>query len=738
MMLDHALTYAARGWRVIPLHSMRGAACSCGSPAGAGHKDAGKHPRIRKAPEGWGSADPVQIRQWWGRWPDANIGIATGKVVVLDLDDRDGPCMAELRAMVEAHGPLPSTSVAATGRGSHIYFAGDMPGSKIVGSILVRGDGSYVVAPPSNHKSGRLYTWLAQGALAQWPEWLRQHIEVTGGHAKPSAERPAFFGIEPPSYLKQRVRGRIAESSTDEDRWSPELEAEIRSALQAFPSSCKRKPWCNVGMILKDLRWFRPDGTDIGREMWEGWSALCPEKYTPEDVAVRWNSFSRKPVADPVRLPTLFKYAREAGWTGDPADAGQAPAGSPRVSGVNGVHALPHGLTGVVGTPIHWVDLDEHKKPRPTCTNAGIAIEALGVSCRKDTFHEKMLVGGHAIQAWAGDLSDDAVHMLRKVIKRQYKFDPGEKNARDAAIQLCLENQFNPVVEYLAHVQAGWDQRSRVASWVVDYLGAANTALNREIGRLMLIAAARRARQPGCKFDQIIVLEGEEGTGKSSAIKILAGEDNFSDQHILGASDKEQQEAACGVWLHEIAELAGMRRTDVERTKQFASRTEDRARPAYGRLRVDMKRRGILIATTNEESYLKSETGNRRFWPIDTGRIDLEGLKRDRDQIWGEAARQEAIGTHLVLDPKLWEVARESQRDRLEPDSWQEFVEIAIEGKADCSLFEVLRGTGFLFSADQISQIAQNRVARILSKMGWIKYRKRQGARLTWRYRLAD
>ena len=136
-------------------------------------------------------------------------------------------------------------------------------------------------------------------------------------------------------------------------------------------------------------------------------------------------------------------------------------------------------------------------------------------------------------------------------------------------------------------------------------------------------------RQPGCKFDHILTLEGIEGTMKSTSIVILAGAENFSDQTILTASDKEQQELVRGVWLFEIADLAGMKRADVEKIKAFATRTHDRARPAYGRRRVDAPRRCIFFGSTNEDEYLQSQTGNRRIWPLKTGvtgPIDIEGL----------------------------------------------------------------------------------------------------------------
>src|SRR5260221_258545 len=162
--------------------------------------------------------------------------------------------------------------------------------------------------------------------------------------------------------------------------------------------------------------------------------------------------------------------------------------------------------------------------------------------------------------------------------------------------------------------------------------------------RLVLIAAVRRARRPGTKFDQILTLEGPEGLNKSTAIKVLAGEENFSDTTILGMSDKQQMENVRGVWLYEIADLSGIKRAEVEAVKAFASRTSDKARPAYGRCVVDQPRRCVFFATTNERTYLKSQTGNCRFWPVQVGNIDIESLQRDRDHLWAEAAYYEKQG----------------------------------------------------------------------------------------------
>jgi predicted P-loop ATPase len=326
---------------------------------------------------------------------------------------------------------------------------------------------------------------------------------------------------------------------------------------------------------------------------------------------------------------------------------------------------------GKIETP-DWLDLTEEGDPKRTYRNARAAITALGVVCSYDEFHDRMLVAGHEINQWAGELSDAVNVILRQFIINQFDFDPGKDNVADAATELCLENRFDPIVDYLDGLQ--WDGAPRLDKWLTTYLSAEDNALNSAIGRLTLIAAVRRARKPGCKFDHILTLEGGEGTMKSTSIVTLAGVENFSDQTILTASDKEQQELVRGTWIFEIADLAGMRRADVEKIKAFASRTHDRARPAYGRRRVDAPRRCIFIATTNEDEYLQSQTGNRRFWPVQTGIIDIETLRRDRDQLWAEAAELEAKGEPLVLPKELWADANSAQDERRQHDPWDDIL----------------------------------------------------------------
>ena len=308
--------------------------------------------------------------------------------------------------------------------------------------------------------------------------------------------------------------------------------------------------------------------------------------------------------------------------------------------------------------------------PQKNCADARIAVEALGIRCSYDAFHLRPRMEGEALGRWSGEISDNGLSYLRYVMGERFLFDPGKLNLEEAVNQLCVVNTFDPLVDYLTAVRERWDGEERLDDVAVTHLGCADNELNRMIMRKAMIAACRRVFHPGAKFDQIIVLEGPEGTLKSTAILTLAGPENFSDQSILGLPDLKQQEALCGRWLYEIADLKGIYHTDVESVKAFASRTEDRARPAYGHYLVNQKRRTILFASTNDKKYLKGDTGNRRFWPLITGRISINWLRRDRDQLWAEAAVAEARGESLDLPKHLWADAKKAQDARLEDHPW--------------------------------------------------------------------
>lgn len=192
-MLDAALDYARRRWPVFPLHSIIDGRCSCGKDCG---NNAGKHPHITDWPN-QATTDPTTIRQWWTRWPGANIGVATGKasgLVVLDVDPRHGGDDT-LRELETQHGALSPTVEALTGGdGRHILFRypgySVKSGASVLGPGLdVKADGGYIVAAPSLHASGRRYAWEVSShpdevPIAEAPAWLLDKLRsvATNGH----------------------------------------------------------------------------------------------------------------------------------------------------------------------------------------------------------------------------------------------------------------------------------------------------------------------------------------------------------------------------------------------------------------------------------------------------------------------------------------------------------------------------------------------------------------------------
>ena len=358
---------------------------------------------------------------------------------------------------------------------------------------------------------------------------------------------------------------------------------------------------------------------------------------------------------------------------------------------------------------IKW-DLTEKGFRKPTYKNTALAIDNMGLSFRRDVFHMKNFSGDKL-------LDDGILRRVREGIISQFKFDPGKEHVVEAAYADCERNSFDPVGDYLSAFQ--WDGVRRLSTWLSDYLGAEDTPLNRAFGRKTLVAACRRVRQPGCKFDYLLVLEGPQRAGKSSAWRILAGDENFSDAQIRWDDPKQQREAM-GSWIHEIAELVGLRRADIESVKNFLSRQVDRGRSAYDRTPSDAPRRCIFVGTVNPvgkyASYLNDPTGGSRFWPVKIGRIDLEALKRDRDQLWAEASRYEAEGEVIELPRGVYAAATEQQELRRVNDPWEDLL-TEVPGNKVSSNDLMQRWIGM--DKQRMSVYDGARIGAIMRKLGW-------------------
>ena len=324
---------------------------------------------------------------------------------------------------------------------------------------------------------------------------------------------------------------------------------------------------------------------------------------------------------------------------------------------------------------------DNNKYPRKSQRNIRTALRGLGVTLRYDKFNDRVLVSGLA----GHDILDDVV-LNKLYLAADAKYSnrtQGQLLPPMDFFTIVLEDAahsdaFHPVLDYLNALT--WDGVPRLDRWLVDYAGADNTEYVCTVGSIALVAAVRRVRRPGCKYDEMLILEGPQGEGKSELLRALAGQDWFSDDLPLAADLKVVIERTRGKWIIEAAELSGMRRTDVEHLKSMLSRQVDRARLAYDRITSEARRQFIVIGTTNAEVYLKDTTGNRRYWPLRVTTLKVDELERDRDQLWAEAAQREAQeGASIRLERTLWPAAAAEQVERTVTDPWRELIATALD-----------------------------------------------------------
>lgn len=295
------------------------------------------------------------------------------------------------------------------------------------------------------------------------------------------------------------------------------------------------------------------------------------------------------------------------------------------------------------------------------------------------------------------------------------------KEIAGQAVQVVArERPFHPVRDFLNSLE--WDGLKRIDDWLTLYLGVEPSAYVRAVGAKFLIGAVARVYKPGAKNDSCLILEGPQGALKSTALRTLAGDDFFSDDIAdLGSKDSVLQTR--GVWIIELSELDSMSKGEVSRVKAFMSRQVDRVRPPYGRRVVEATRECVFAGTTNSDTYLKDETGGRRFWPVVVGEILIAELRRDRCQIWAEARERFRQGENWWLDSKaLIAAAAVEQQARYEGDVWQDRIAKWAAAKESVSITETLEQCLDKPKKDW-TRADEMRISRILKSTGWIRRR---------------
>lgn len=303
-------------------------------------------------------------------------------------------------------------------------------------------------------------------------------------------------------------------------------------------------------------------------------------------------------------------------------------------------------------------------------SNITLALTRLGTELTYDTFARKPFMTYNNVSALLDD--DNATDLWLDVDQKEL-FRPSKELFFDVLKSVARQSSFHPVLDYFATLS--WDGTARLDTWLTTAANAANTPYTRAVSALVLIAAVRRVRDPGCKFDEMLVLESpQQGLLKSTAIRTLCHDPKwFSDDLPLNADSKNLIERTSGKWIIEASDLSGMRASDHEALKSMLSRQVDGpVRLAYARLPIEQPRQFIIIGTTNSSQYLSDQTGNRRFWPIAVEEFDIRWIRESRDQLWAEACAREAKGEAIRLDPSLWQVASAQQSQRVFAHPWIE------------------------------------------------------------------
>jgi predicted P-loop ATPase len=320
-------------------------------------------------------------------------------------------------------------------------------------------------------------------------------------------------------------------------------------------------------------------------------------------------------------------------------------------------------------------------------------------------------------------LTDCDITDINIALQRAGLTTVGRLVTEQAAFRAALEHRYHPIRNRLSKLK--WDGKPRLDRFAHVYLGAADTPYHRAIGSMFLLSMAARIFKPGEKCDYVLVLEGPQGRLKSTACEVLAGEAYFTDAVPGLDKGKEVSQHLRGKWIVELSELDAMRRADQSTLKAFFSRKHEKYRPPYGHVEVDEPRQCLFTATTNKLTYLKDETGNRRYWPLRCGTIDIEALRRDRDQLLAEACDQYRRGVQWWPDADTQALIEPEQEARYQDDPWHGPIAEFLTDRDRVTIPELaINVLGKVIGSVTVTDMT--RISAILEKEHWISRRTKK------------
>lgn len=552
------------------------------------------------------------IKEWWEAYPDDNVAIATGRVsgnigvIDIDCDDDTGKDGFEfLRAWERTHGELPETWTVKTARGGqHLYyrFEGSVPSNTANEEIGIdfRGEGGYVMAPPSVHPNGRRVEWDMHPDDYDLA-WADERVMEFLKSIAPTNSVTRAGGFELPESIKPGERDNTL------FKYACSLQSQGFSDAEIF-------------VLVQDANERR-----------------CPSPLAKRDVDAKVRQALKYDKGKPIDISkvrcgkTVNLAATSKGAVKQSVDnCIEAISNDQELDGRFCYDAMSY--TKVARLPLPWRDGEGYSPVR-----------------------------------------DSDYAELTAYLERKYELY-GKNKAIDAVLAVCERNSVNPLVEFLDSLR--WDGRDRISSMLPLCLGAEQSEYNVAVAHLMMQGAVRRAYEPGCKFDYMVVLIGRQGQGKSYFLSKLAVRPEWYLDNLNSFDGDASIEKLRGAWIVEVAELTAMKRQkDVESIKAFVTTRVDTIRPKYARETEQRPRTCIMVGTTNDATFLTDKTGNRRYLCVDTlaqqPKLDMFGDQADAffEQCWAQAVHvYKTSRPPLVMPASLEMAVRESQDAHMEDD----------------------------------------------------------------------
>lgn len=653
-----------------------------------------------------------------------NVGVRTGTpsrmyqagsgyLACIDVDVKD-PAYKDvaLERLRKLTGSREYPTVASgSGQGSrHLYCVTDAPFkmvtvAKVPGKweICIYSDGRQMILPPSIHPNGKAYTW----AWALPIDRALPRINMKG--VVPDA----------PLTVDKQSSSQFVETRVDLlNKGVPQAVV----ALIVEGRGCEDRSAALYGVTVALVRAGLSDNEILTalttKEFYLGQTAYDHAKTKDRARAAQW-----------VRHFTLDKVRAETGATSDfAATYVAAPALSDAGAQAQWDEIIDQDWrVGIERTS------DKEARVKQTFQNVYRILQGAVARdvFRKDEFANTEVYGCDT--PWGGvkgaELKDVDTVRIKAWLARAWRIEPPNDKIIEAVTKIADDNRFHPVRDYLDGLE--WDGVPRLDTWLKDYHKAVGPEpYLSTVSRKVLCAMVARIYRPGIKFDYVLILEGLQGSRKSTALRTLAGDAWFTD----AALDLKNKDAALGLrskWVFELGELGVVAHSDVRALKAFITQQVDYVRAPYGRRHESHARQCVFIGSTNDEEYLKDVTGNRRFWPVNVGNCDVEALANNRDQLFAEAVVQYGLGENLwIEDAQVEAQASEEQGARVFQDAWVERISQFLNSPdpnfplSNFSTWDLFDTFGPLNNCSHLRS-EQMRVGDILRGLGYKKKRMR-------------